>query len=47
MFEEKKESTCVPVPSNQPLYILYTSCKTGEPKGVVKETEDTIVELNF
>lgn len=28
---------CVSVPSNHPLYILYTSGTTGQPKGIVRD----------
>lgn len=37
----------VPVESNHPLYIIYTSGTTGNPKGIVRETGDFMVALDF
>lgn len=46
-IEAGREVSCVPVAATDPLYILYTSGTTGQPKGVVRDNGGHMVALSW
>jgi len=47
VMQTAKPTECLPVASTDPLYVLYTSGTTGQPKGVVRDTGGCVVSLKW